>query len=161
MPLDRQWIAEHIPHQGQMHLLDAVEQWDENTITCRATSHRCETLPLRAHGRLGAACGIEYAAQSMAVHNALSCPKTGESDTARLGYLISVREVALHVSRLDDIACDLKIKAEKLADKGSVLYHFTVMAANCVLLEGRVALLLGVNGLAAEPFLQAPLTTLE
>ncbi|QFX94804.1 3-hydroxylacyl-ACP dehydratase [Acidithiobacillus thiooxidans ATCC 19377] len=67
----------------------------------------------------------------------------------------------MHVSRLDDIACDIKIKAEKLADKGNVLYHFTVMAANCVLLEGRAALLLGVNKPAAEPFLQSPLTTLE
>ena len=127
MQLDRQWIAEQIPHQGGMHLLDAVERWDENIITCTATSHRWETLPLRAHGRLGAACGIEYAAQAMAVHGALLCPTTGEGHAAQLGYLISVRNVVLRVSRLDDIDGDLTITAEKLANKDNLLYRFAIL----------------------------------
>jgi predicted hotdog family 3-hydroxylacyl-ACP dehydratase len=145
MQLDRQWIAGQIPHQGSMHLLDAVERWDENTITCTATSHRWETLPLRAHGRLGAACGIEYAAQTMAVHGALLCPKTEEEGAAQLGYLISVRNVVLRVSRLDDIDGDLTITAEKLADKGNLLYRFAVLDQGRVLLDGRAALLLDAN----------------
>ncbi|MHB1478225.1 MAG: 3-hydroxylacyl-ACP dehydratase [Acidithiobacillus ferrooxidans] len=157
MQLDRQWIAGQIPHQGGMHLLDAVERWDENTITCTATSHRWETLPLRAHGRLGAACGIEYAAQAMAVHGALLCPTTGEGHAVQLGYLISVRNVVLRVSRLDDIDGDLTITAEKLANTDNLLYRFTVLGQGRVLLDGRAALLLDANPSAAGHSFAAPL----
>ncbi|MCK9188869.1 3-hydroxylacyl-ACP dehydratase [Acidithiobacillus sp.] len=149
MRLDRQWIAKQIPHQGGMHLLNTVERWDENTITCTATSHRWETLPLRAHGRLGAACGIEYAAQTMAVHSALLCSTTEEGRAAQLGYLISVRNIVLRVSRLDDIDDDLTITAEKLSDKSNLLYRFSVLGQGRVLLDGRAALLLDTNPSAA------------
>lgn len=71
MPLDRNWIEQHIPHKGRMCLLDAVVSWDATRIRCRSASHRAPDHPLRAHGRLGIACGIEYAAQAMAVHGAL------------------------------------------------------------------------------------------
>ena len=149
MLLNRQWIASHIPHRGGMHLLDAVEQWDESTITCTATSHRWEALPLRAHGRLGAACGIEYAAQAMAVHGALLCPGNGGGGAANVGYLISVRNVVLRVSRLDDIAGDLTITAERLAGQRNLLYRFVVLSQDRVLLDGRVAVLLDVLPAAA------------
>src|ERR1700752_1268025 len=71
MPLDHEWIEQHIPHKGRMCLLDEVLSWDAMRIRCRSSSHRATDNPLRAHGRLGAACGIEYAAQAMAVHGAL------------------------------------------------------------------------------------------
>ena len=64
-------IARRIPHQGRMCLLDAVTEWDGAHIVCQASSHRASDNPLRAEGRLGAACGVEYAAQAMAVHGAL------------------------------------------------------------------------------------------
>ena len=54
-----------------MCLLDCVETWDEERIHCRASSHRAMDNPLRVCERLGTACGIEYAAQAMAVHGAL------------------------------------------------------------------------------------------
>lgn len=69
--LDRAWIAAHIPHQGSMCLLDAVREWSGEAITCTASSHTDPANPLRADGRLGAANGIEYAAQAMAIHGAL------------------------------------------------------------------------------------------
>src|SRR5690349_3882547 len=99
--LDRDWIASHIPHQGSMCLLDSVQSWDADKIACQASSHRLPDHPLRAYGRLGAACAIEYAAQAMAVHGAL----TGSAATApKAGYLVSARSVQLLVERLDDIA---------------------------------------------------------
>ena len=100
--LDHAWITQHIPHQGAMCLLDHVAAWDEQRIECRAGSHRDPGNPLRAHGRLGAACGIEYAAQAMAVHGALLAPADGAR--AKAGYLVSVRGARLHVASLDDIA---------------------------------------------------------
>ena len=107
--LDHTWIASHIPHQGSMCLLDYVEAWDEQGIRCCASSHRAADNPLRAYDRLGAACGIEYAAQAMAVHGALLAPSG--SAGARVGYLVSVRGVQLHVPRLDDVVADLLVEA--------------------------------------------------
>jgi predicted hotdog family 3-hydroxylacyl-ACP dehydratase len=92
--LDHAWIARHIPHQGSMCLLDYVEAWDQERIQCRASSHRAADNPLRAYGRLGAACGIEYAAQAMAVHGALLDRR---AVPARVGYLVSVRDTQLQV----------------------------------------------------------------
>ena len=95
------------------------------TSRCRATSHRLADNPLRAHGRLGAACGVEYAAQAMAVHGAIMAHTSGTK--ARAGLLMSVRSLVLAVTRLDDLATDLIAGAARLAgDEGSTLYEFTV-----------------------------------
>src|SRR5450830_796105 len=120
--LDHDWIASHIPHQGSMCLLDEVEAWDPQRIQCRASSHRAPDNPLRSHGRLAAACGIEYAAQAMAVHGAL----LAQQQTApRSGFLASVRNAILHAGRLDDIAADLMVQAELFSSDGNnVLYDF-------------------------------------
>ena len=152
MPLDRQWIEQHIPHKGRMCLLDEVLAWDAAHIRCRSNSHRAPDNPLRAHGRLGAACGIEYAAQAMAVHGALiaaSAPLASTVSTqvrgsigATVGYLASVRNVALQVSRLDDLGEELIAAAERVTGDGrTVLYEFTVTsAAGRVLLTGRASI---------------------
>ncbi len=138
--LDRAAIAARIPHQGSMCLLDAVLAWDSRQIHCRASSHRQPDNPLRAAERLGAACGIEYAAQAMAVHGALLAP---EGAPPRPGYLASVRSVQLAVDRLDDLPQDLDIIAERLSgDEHNILYHFRVEHAGNLLLSGRAAVML-------------------
>lgn len=138
--LDRVAIAARIPHQGSMCLLDAVLAWDSGQIHCRASSHRQPDNPLRAAERLGAACGIEYAAQAMAVHGALLAP---EGAPPRPGYLASVRSVQLAVDRLDDLPQDLDIIAERLSgDEHNILYHFRVEHAGDLLLSGRAAVML-------------------
>ena len=138
--LDRVAIAARIPHQGSMCLLDAVLAWDSGQIHCRASSHRQPDNPLRAAARLGAACGIEYAAQAMAVHGALLAP---EGAPPRPGYLASVRSVQLVVDRLDDLPQDLDIVAERLSgDENNILYHFRVEHAGNLLLSGRAAVML-------------------
>ena len=138
--LDRAAIAARIPHQGSMCLLDAVLAWDSGQIHCRASSQRQPDNPLRAAERLGAACGIEYAAQAMAVHGALLAP---EGAPPRPGYLASVRSVQLAVDRLDDLPQDLDIVAERLSgDEHNILYHFRVEHAGNLLLSGRAAVML-------------------
>jgi predicted hotdog family 3-hydroxylacyl-ACP dehydratase len=144
--MDRAWIARHIPHQGGMCLLDQVEAWDEQGIRCRAVSHRAVDNPLRAHGRLGAACGIEYAAQAMAVHGALLVPP--DDPVARAGYLVSARGVRLHVPRLDDIDADLVIEASCITrGENNILYQFSISAAGRLLLDGRAAVVLDAAAL--------------
>ncbi len=93
MPLGGPEIAALIPHAGAMCLLDAVRFWDETTIVCTASSHHHPDNPLASHGTLDAVCGIEYAAQAMAVHGALTAT-AGRRPAA--GYLASVREVTCH-----------------------------------------------------------------
>jgi predicted hotdog family 3-hydroxylacyl-ACP dehydratase len=137
---DRSWIASHIPHHGNMCLLDQVMSWDAHGIICRCTSHRAVDNPLRAHGRLGAACAIEYAAQAIAVHGALLQP---QSCHVALGLLTSAREVELLVARLDDLKTDLQVSAQRMhSDTHGALYFFALHADNRLLVRGRASLLL-------------------
>ena len=137
--LDRAAIAARIPHQGDMCLLAAVVDWSETIISCRAVSHGDPANPLRAEGRLGAAIGIEYAAQAMALHGSL----LARDDGPRQGYLTSVRSVHLHVARLDDLPGELDVRAERLSgDADHILYRFSVSHAGDCLVEGRAAVVL-------------------
>ena len=142
--LNHEDIARRIPHQGRMCLLERVTSWDAERITCEATSHLDADNPLRAHGRLGAACGIEYAAQAMAVHGALVAEMQAASPgPPKAGYLVSVRDVALHVARLDDLGMALTLRAERSSgNAASILYGFTVHAGDALLLSGRAVVML-------------------
>lgn len=154
--LNRDDIARRIPHQGSMCLLDTVLAWDDDRIRCEASSHRASGHPLRAHGRLGAACGVEYAAQAMAVHGALMAEKLAGGNTGgnppRAGYLASVRSVSLHVERLDTVSGPLTVNAERItADANTVLYSFTVQSGACILLDGRAVVVLDQAGIGPGP----------
>ena len=130
-----------------MCLLDAVTAWNDTRIVCRTGSHRASDNPLRAQGRLGAACGVEFAAQAMAVHGALLAERESDGGGAvpRVGYLASVRSVNLHVQRLDTIVADLTVTAERLlGDANHILYRFNIEAGPQLLLEGRAAVVLDV-----------------
>ena len=141
MRLDRKWIEQHIPHQGNMCLLDEVQAWDANWIECRSATHRALENPLRAGGRLGSACGIEYAAQAMAVHGALSASTSNASPVP--GYLASIRGVMLYVTRIDTVETDIVARAELIASyQGVVSYTFTVRSDDRVLLSGRATIVL-------------------
>lgn len=132
-----------------MCLLDAVLDWSENAIACRAISHADPANPLRAEGRLGAAHGIEYAAQAMAVHGALLA---GNDGAPRQGYLTSVRSVTLHTDRLDTLDGPLDVRAERLSgDANNILYQFSLGHAGHCLLEGRAAVVLDASALKESP----------
>ena len=127
-----------------MCLLDCVEAWDEQRIQCRANSHRALNNPLRSNDRLGAACGIEYAAQAMAVHGALLA--LPDATGARVGYLVSVRGTQLQVARLDDIAADLEVEAVCITrSENNILYQFSISAAGMMLLNGRAAVVVNAD----------------
>jgi predicted hotdog family 3-hydroxylacyl-ACP dehydratase len=144
MRMNRPWIEARIPHQGRMCLLDEVIDWNAHHIRCRTGTHRALDNPLRAHGRLGIACGIEYAAQAMALHGALaSGTDASGGDRSRVGLLASVREVRLHVPRLDDIESDLMCEVTHLAGDGlTALYEFALRDADRPLLGGRASVVL-------------------
>ncbi len=146
MRLDRDWIAGHIPHQGAMCLLDAVRSWDRERIECASRTHRAPEHPLRAHGRLGSACLIEYAAQAMAVHAALRFPaavRAADAPATGYGMLASARAVEFWVADLDAITEEMTIRAERLHSDGrGALYAFEISAGDLRLAQGRAAVLL-------------------
>jgi predicted hotdog family 3-hydroxylacyl-ACP dehydratase len=176
MRLDRSWIERNIPHHGRMCLLDEVLEWDAQHIRCRSGTHRQPDHPLRSQGRLGAACGIEYAAQAMAVHGALAGGAVADASgvgalaggaladgsggsalagsgaagagtgRSEAGFLAALREVRLHVLRLDDIEGDLYSEALLVAgDQGSALYEFTLRSETRLLLSGRATVVFDAN----------------
>lgn len=137
-PLDRQWIEAHIPHKGRMCLLDEVLGWDSTGIRCRGSTHRSPDNPLRQHGRLGAVCAVEYAAQAMAVHGALLAASTGHAAGAARGYIASVRDLTLHVASLDELPGDLIAKGQLISGtERTALYEIAVESAGRLLLTGR------------------------
>src|SRR5690606_34942785 len=140
MLIDRAWIEAHIPHKYDMCLLEQVVEWDAQKLRARAISHRGQSNPLRSHDRLGAVCGVEYAAQAMAVHGALLA---SDQDAPKAGFLASIRNTELHVARLDDIASDLLIEVERFSgDANNILYDFSVRTQDRVLLTGRAAVVM-------------------
>lgn len=151
MKIDQTWIAAHIPHQGRMCLLDHVASWDRERLIAIATSHTAPDHPLRAHDRLGAANGIEYAAQAMAVHSALVATvdaNAREAKRPRAGFLASVRSVTLHVARLDDVNETLQIEVVCIhAEPGGILYQFTICGNDTKkpLLDGRATVILDAS----------------
>jgi predicted hotdog family 3-hydroxylacyl-ACP dehydratase len=145
MRMNRAWIEARIPHQGRMCLLDEVLAWDAHHIRCSTGTHRALDNPLRTHDRLGIAGGIEYAAQTMALHGALASAALGANAAApsRVGLLASVRDVRLHVLRLDDIQADLLCEVTHLAgDNFTALYEFTLRDKDKSLLAGRASVVL-------------------
>lgn len=138
--IDSAGIARLIPHAGSMCLLAEIAFWDARSIRCLAHSHRDPQNPLANGGRLGAACGVEYAAQAMAVHGGLS-GVVGSRPKA--GYLISVRALSLHRPYLDDLDGDLIVEAAMLAGEGTRMsYEFSLKCLGATIVEGRAAVLL-------------------
>jgi len=130
-----------------MCLLDEVLSWDSRHIRCRSASHRRVDHPLRAHGHLGIACGIEYVAQAMAVHGAIGAEHSGSTAAkAEVGFLAGLRDVRMHAARLDDIESDLMCEVLRVAgDASSAIYTFSLDAGQRPLLSGRATVVLNAQ----------------
>jgi predicted hotdog family 3-hydroxylacyl-ACP dehydratase len=130
-----------IPHHGTMCLLDAVEQWDDTSILCTTASHRDPTNPLRRDNQLEAICGLEYAAQAMAVHVGLL--QQEKERRLAVGYLGAVKNLMLRANRLDHVKGDLTVQATRLVGEGgSFIYAFRVSDERQELLDGRASIFL-------------------
>ncbi|WP_428490362.1 hypothetical protein [Rhodopila sp.] len=140
MLIDKPDIARLIPHAGSMCLLDGVLSWDATRITCVSTTHSWLGNPMRRDGGIGILCGVEYAAQAMALHAALA---GGAGAMPRRGYLASLRSVCCHTDRLDTVPGGLDVDAERLFGEGDrVIYGFGVRHDGGLLLSGQAAVVL-------------------
>lgn len=140
MQIGKDEISGMIPHAGAMCLLEGVLDWDRQRIRCLATNHRSADNPLAVDGALHAVCGLEYAAQAMALHGVLSGVV---GPLSRAGYIVSVRDMAWRTERLDRVPEDLTIEAELLAASDALVsYRFTLSASDGELVSGRAVVIL-------------------
>lgn len=139
--LDQAGIARRIPHSGTMCLLERLKSWDANAIHCTTTTHTHADNPLRTASGLLAPNLIEYAAQAMALHGGLLAAEDSEPSA---GFLASARNVKLGVERIDDIAGELHVHAQRIAgDTSQILYEFAVKdAQGRALADGRAVVVL-------------------
>ena len=118
-----------------MVLLDAVESWNAKEIVCITTSHRRADHPLRRDGFLPACAAIEYAAQAMAVHGALTA-----NGHARQGVLGSVRRFRVHCDGLDRISDALRVYASlRHGAPDCAVYAFSLRAGDREIASGEAA----------------------
>ncbi len=137
---DRALIAQLIPHQGAMSLLEHIASWDESNIIATSSTHRSPQHPLRENGRLRAVHLCEYGAQAAALHGGLVARAAGSRAAA--GYLVSLRGVSFACQRIDDLEGELQIRAELLLlDTGSWQYSFAAAHAGELLASGRLAII--------------------
>lgn len=130
-----------------MCLIDEVRVWTETAIECSTGTHRLKSNPLRTGDRLRSECGIEYAAQAIAIHDVLGAPP-GHAGAA--GMLASARDVVLHVARLDDIQGDLLIRATRISgDATALLYAFSISCGSMTLQAGRATIVLRPPSIAS------------
>lgn len=129
---DLKYIEHLLPHKGRMVLIEEILRWDPKSILCSTESHRSITNPLRREGILPAIHGIEYGAQSVAIHAAL-LGKDGER------VLGGVRDLKASVSRLDLIQRKIMIVArwEWQSAMGSIA-SFELREDARILVSGRV-----------------------
>jgi predicted hotdog family 3-hydroxylacyl-ACP dehydratase len=131
-----------------MRLIDRIDAVSADSISCAATSHlspdnplRAGPLragPLRAGGHLPVSAAIEYAAQAMAVHGALSRRDEG---APRRGFLVIASGVAWTADRLDIAGTELRIDATCLASTDAAAqYSFTLSAGPAVSVSGTLML---------------------
>jgi predicted hotdog family 3-hydroxylacyl-ACP dehydratase len=136
--LDRDAIEALIPHRGAMCLLERVVEWDKDRVVLATATHRSPLNPLRLDGRVRAIHLCEYGAQAMAVHGGLCAQAEGK--TAKPGFLVSLRDVRLHVEYIEQLEGELRVTAQRLMEtSGSWQYAFTIEHHGRTLATGRAA----------------------
>jgi predicted hotdog family 3-hydroxylacyl-ACP dehydratase len=139
--LDKAQLGALIPHAGSMCLLERVEEWTPEWIRCSTRTHLDPTNPLRSGDELAALHLAEYGAQAMAVHGALLAQGGPQA-----GMLGALRDLRLHVERIDDLKRSLIVTAtRRLARSDGLIYDFIVELSEDpmrVLCEGRISVVL-------------------
>jgi predicted hotdog family 3-hydroxylacyl-ACP dehydratase len=139
-------IASLLPHTGAMVMLESIDHFDDTRIVCTTTRHRAADNPMRIGGRLRALCGIEFAAQAMALHGAL---RRSPPSALRHGRVAAVRDVVVHCRYLDAVEGPLVVECRLEAAAGNAYaYVFTLNGRGRVLLRGAATVMMSEGELA-------------
>lgn len=119
-PIEHDEIQALIPHAGTMCLLNQVISSNDSSIVCSSISQTYAANPLFRCGLLSARCGIEYAAQAMAVHGGLTAQALDRKNQPKNGYIVMLSNVDFYVETLQEYT-NLYIYCERLmaTDSGS------------------------------------------
>ncbi len=138
MLIQRQEIAQLIPHGKAMSLLDQITDWDAHHLNATTTSHRRTDNPLIENGRMDTVALVEYGAQAAAVHAALQQSGLG---AARPAYLGAIKKLRLFTQQVDVSVAELHIFAHCVfCDNNGAIYDIRVSAEDRDLLAGRIVL---------------------
>jgi predicted hotdog family 3-hydroxylacyl-ACP dehydratase len=133
---NKQEIEAIIPHSGKMCLIEQVDWWDIDNISCSTNSHRDAQNPLRLNDELSAIHLLEYGAQAVAIHGGLL------SKIKIPGFLAAIRNTKLHIARIDTFDCEIVIKAKaEIKTENGAVYEFVIFAAGEILIEARATVI--------------------
>lgn len=137
LPIDKAGLAALLPHSGDMVLLDSIEDCGPDHILATARSHLSATNPLRSPGGLAAAAAMEYAAQAMAAHAALS----GQDGPPRRGFIVVASGVSWSSPGLETAGPVLRVGARRTVSLGDgAQYTFEVTDGADVSVSGTLTL---------------------
>lgn len=123
MLLTRDQLEPLLPHAGAMLMIDSVEAFDEERISCLSERHQATDNPLYRDGRLAALHGIEFAAQAAAIHGGL----LSKERKAPLRVLAAVRKANFSRPWLDELPGPLRIVSTiVMLDPKAAVYQASV-----------------------------------
>jgi predicted hotdog family 3-hydroxylacyl-ACP dehydratase len=100
-------VAELVPHDAPMILVDELVEWSPTRARVRARVRRGG--PFVTQGRLPATILLEYMAQAIAVADGMGARITGRTD---IGLLLGIRELDLAVAEVE-VGDELDIHVEQ------------------------------------------------
>jgi predicted hotdog family 3-hydroxylacyl-ACP dehydratase len=143
MHLNHSDIAQRLPHAGNMCLLDSVIQYNKLSLTALATSHLAKDNPLRLDNKIAAINGVEYAAQAMAIHASLMTPPLPETNNKPMGYLATVRNIAIISAYLPESTSPINITVTQLmSDVHGFTYEFQLSCDQALVISGKITIFL-------------------
>jgi predicted hotdog family 3-hydroxylacyl-ACP dehydratase len=108
-------LLRFLPHGPPLRLLTGIDAVGDDHVQARGLIPR-DAPGATEHG-VPAILGIELGAQSTAMIAAAAIAAVGESPTPRLGYLVSLRAVTLHVPFLPT-GVELRVAARRIGGAG-------------------------------------------
>ena len=144
LPINKTDLEKMIPTKGSMCLVDEVVYWNDKTIHAKTSAHLNPHNPLRIQGKLYTVTGIEYAAQTTAVHHALADYKENYGEQAQRGFLASIHQVSWQQEFVSDEIPVLDIYCDRLMqDNNGLMYAFSIKDPQAqILLSGRLLVMI-------------------
>ncbi|MCK5696772.1 MAG: hypothetical protein KAI02_01330 [Gammaproteobacteria bacterium] len=150
--MNKSELCQLLPHTGKMCLIDQLLSWDSTTLIAQTTSHLKQDNPLQQQdGMINSIMGIEYAAQTMALHSALLYQENYRQEQSLQkkdsGYLATIRNIQMNAEHLNPSLSDnthpLIISVSLLmSDTQGYCYKFNITRHNMTLISGQLTLFL-------------------
>ncbi len=149
--LNKNEICKLLPHSGEMCLIDSILSWDQENLIAQTMSHQNKKNPLLYKNKITSIMGIEYAAQTMAIHFSLIhkyADKQKQGENKQGGYLATARNIQILEENLFDFQHP-QLQALFISviilmkDSQGYTYNFEISSNNTMLICGKLTIFLG------------------